>query len=443
MSGTVFVLVLVAGAVGLGAGFLYGRFFAGERIATLREDLARAQASLDAERAAAAQKLSLVQQTGQSLRESFEALSSEALRRNNQSFLDLAKTSLGEFRQSAVSDLESRQKAIADLVAPIRQSLDKVDVKLQDVEKSRIGAYSSLTEQVKSLGETQQLLRKETANLVSALRTPAARGRWGELQLRRVVEMAGMLDHCDFVEQQTATTEFGRLRPDLIVTLPAGKKVIVDAKSPLAAYLDATEAPDDATRDARLADHARQVRDHMKLLGSKAYQDQFEPTPELVVMFLPGEMFFSAALQKDPELIEFGVDQKVIPASPTTLIALLKAVAYGWRQERIAENAQAISDLGRELYERVRVMAEHFDDLRSHLDRTVAAYNRSVASFETRVLVSARKFQEMGTATGAPLPELDEIEQIARPSRAGELRLVTGGAGGETDPLAGPDDESH
>ncbi len=382
--------------------------------AAVRHERVRLAAELDAERKSAAEKLALLQEAEAKLREAFEALSAEALRRNNQSFLELAKTSLGEFQKTATGDLEKRQQAISELVKPIRESLEKVDSKLQDVEKARIEAYAALGEQVRSLSATQQNLQSETANLVKALRTPSVRGRWGEIQLRRVVEMAGMVEHCDFHEQQTASNEDGRFRPDLVVRLPGGKRVVVDAKAPLMAYLEALETSDDAAREALLRDHARQVREHISRLSAKAYWGQFEPTPEFVVMFLPGETFFSAALQHDPALIEFGVEQSVIPASPTTLIALLRAVAYGWRQERIAESAQAISKLGRELYERLQVMAGHFDEMGRHLDRTIAAYNKTVGSFESRVLVGARRFKELGATTGADLPELTVIDRTPR-----------------------------
>jgi DNA recombination protein RmuC len=263
---------------------------------------------------------------------------------------------------------------------------------------------------VTALAGAQRQLQSETANLVRALRAPTVRGRWGEIQLRRVVEMAGMLEHCDFVEQASVDTDEGRLRPDLLVRLPGGKTVIVDAKAPLAAYLDSLEAVDDPTREARLREHARQVREHVNRLGNKAYWAQLEPTPEFVLMFLPGESFFGAALQHDPGLIEFGVEQHVIPASPLTLIALLRAVAYGWRQERIAEGARRISDLGRSLHDRLRIFVAHLADVGKGLDRAVAGYNSAVASLERRVLVAARRFKELGAAASEDLPELPLIE---------------------------------
>jgi DNA recombination protein RmuC len=375
---------------------------------------ARLESALESERKTSNEKIELVTRASEELRNAFKAMASDALKSNNLSFLVLAKESLERFQTEARGDLENRQKAVVDLVAPVRDSLHKVDAQIQQLEVERGKAYSALHTQVQSLITTQKELQSETGNLVRALRTPTVRGRWGEIQLRRVVEIAGMLSYCDFTEQQSVTTETGRLRPDLVVKLPGGKNVVVDAKTPLQAFLDAFETTDEETRRACLANHARQVRDHMKTLAGKNYWEQFDPTPEFVVMFLPGETFFSAALEQDPGLIEQGVLNHVIPASPTTLIALLKAVAYGWNQEKLARNAQQISLLGKELHDRLRHLTAHITAVGTGLDRAVESYNKTVGSLESRVLVSARKFAELGASVAEDIPELEPIETTAR-----------------------------
>ena len=390
-------------------------------LARAREDAARLDAALQAERRAAAEKLVLLRDAEVKLREAFSALSSEALRQNNQSFLELARASLSEFQQTARLDLDGRHKSIEELVQPLKESLTRVDGALHRVEENRVGTHSALTEQLRAMQGAQQSLQVETGRLVQALRSPNVRGQWGELQLRRVVEAAGMLEYCDFDVKESTTADGVRLTPDLIVRLPGGKNVVVDAKVPSAAYLDAMETEDEAARDGKLKDHARQVRDHVVRLGNKAYWQHFQPAPDLVIMFVPGETLLSVALQRDPALLEFSLARSVMLASPLTLMAMLRAVAYGWQQETVAKNAQEISELGRQLYDRIRVMAVHFEEVARGLMRSVDAYNRAVGSLESRVLVTARRLKDKGITAPEELPDLQTIDQTARSLGAPEL----------------------
>jgi DNA recombination protein RmuC len=316
-------------------------------------------------------------------------------------------------------DLSRRQAAVADLVAPVRDGLARLDARLLELDRARSASQGELREQVRALGEAHAQLRDEAARLGQALRNPVARGRWGEVQLRRVVELAGMSAHCDFAEQVTSPD--GRLRPDLVVRLPGGRQVVVDAKAPLAAYLEATDACDEAARRAKLAEHARRVREHVVALSRKAYWEQFRPAPEFVVLFLPGESFFAAALEQDPALLEAGAERNVVLATPTTLIALLRAVASGWRQEAIAENARQVSELGRELHHRLATTGEHLARMGRALGQAVEAYNRGIGTLESRVLVSARRLAELGAATGEPLAPLEPVEASPRELQATEL----------------------
>ncbi len=381
----------------------------------LRSSAARLSAELEAEQTMADQQQSLVESSQRNLREAFHSLSAEALQRNNQSFLELARTAFGEIQRGAEGALNERQQAVANLVSPMREALAKVDTTLHAIEKERVDTFARVASQMDALAQGQVGLQSETANLVNALRTPVVRGRWGEMQLRRVVELAGMSSHCDFVEQPSRNTAEGRLRPDMVVHLPGQGTVIVDAKAPLSSYLESLAAQD-AEVTNKLRDHARQVRRHVGQLASKEYWNQFSQSPEFVVLFLPGEVFFSAALQHDPHLIEAAVRKRVILASPTTLIALLQAVGHGWRQQDLSDNAEKISSLGAELYDRLKVFTDHLESLRRGLEQSIGSYNKAVASLESRVLVTARRFKDLGVSTKKP-PEVAPIEQsTAAPS---------------------------
>ncbi len=384
---------------------------------TYRNQLSEMSARLVAGRESAMEKQALLKHAEEKLSDTFKALSADALRGASAQFLHLAKSTLALQTEEAKGDIEKRKTAIETLVRPVSDSLGKFELRIGEIEKLREGAYSELKEQVRALGEGQLGLQRETASLVKALRQPTGRGQWGEMQLRRVVELAGMQEHCDFSLQTTTTTDEGnRLRPDLIVKLPGGKTIVVDSKTPMDAYLNALETNDDAEREEFLRQHAAQVRTHIQQLSSKKYTEQFEDSPEFTVLFLPSESFFSAALHSDPGLIERGVDQGVILATPTTLIALLKAVAYGWRQQTLALNAKEISALGRTMHERLVKLSDHFSALGNSLNSAVDHYNRAIGSYETRVLSTARKFEELkATPENTTLPDLENIDKTARP----------------------------
>ncbi|HUU34167.1 MAG TPA: DNA recombination protein RmuC [Vicinamibacterales bacterium] len=402
----------------------------------LKEELARVNTELSHQEQEVPKQLALLDQAQAQLRDSFQALAGAALKSSNEEFLKLAAERMSGLHKDAATEISRKQAAFDELVTPIRDVLLQVDLKLGEVEKNRMETGAEISSLLEAIGRSQTQLRAETTNLVRALRTPTVRGRWGEMQLRRVVEMAGMLEYCDFDEQASHATENGRVRPDLLVRLPGGRTVVIDAKAPLEAYLDAQEAPDEQTRERKLADHSRQVRDHMTKLGAKGYWEQFHPSPEFVVMFLPGEAVFQAALQQDAHLIEFGVGTQVFPASPLTLIALLRAVAHGWRQERLTRNAEQVSKLGKELYDRVRHLTDRMETLRGRLDGTVRAFNDTVATYEGRVLVTARRFRDLGAATGDEIGAVGEVDTTPRsPQGVARLFLAHGngdaGAGAE------------
>ena len=403
-----------------------------------REESVQLKAALEGERRAAQERKDSFKQAAEELSEKFKALSRDALKDNNQSFLQLANATLAKFQETAKSDLESRQKAIDQLVRPLKESLEKVDGKIGEIEKERAGAYAELREQVRGLATAQTQLQTETGNLVTALRAPHIRGRWGEIQLRRVVELAGMLQYCDFDEQTTVATDDGRIRPDVIIRLPGNRTIVIDAKVPFDAFYESISTTDDEVRSARLKDHARLVRTHIGSLSKKSYWESVQPTPEFVLLFLPGETFYSAALEIDPKLIEDGVGKGVIIATPTTLIALLKAVSYGWRQEQMAENAREVSELGKTLYDRLRVFTNHFADIGKGLDRALDSYNRGVGSLEGRVLRTARKFKERGAIAGEDIEILEPLDKASRALSLDEGGLFPDLVAAEAE----PDDDS-
>jgi len=404
----------------LAVGAALGWFIAQARSAALAErarhateQLAKLETELTTLRARATEletERGALKEAQAKLLESFKALSADALRSNNQSFLELARETFGKLHQQSSDELGKRQQAIDSLVKPLKESLEKVDAKIGEIEKARASAYGQLSEQLKSLGTAQVSLQAEASKLTTALRSTTTAGTWGELQLRRVVEMSGMSSYCDFVEQQSA----GGFRPDLIVRLPGGQQIVIDAKAPNDAYREAANTSDEAVRAAKLAEHAAKVRGHIDALGAKNYWEQFQPSPEFVVLFLPGDQFLSGALQGDPTLIDRAIAKKVLLATPATLIALLKAAAYGWRQEDVSKNAQIIADLGRALYDRIANFADNLDKVGRGLETASKAYNSAVGSFEQTLLPGARKFSELGAKGAKELTEPAPTETTPR-----------------------------
>ena len=381
----------------------------GEQRAGAEARLQEAQANLEEQK-------KLLDEARQKLADTFNALAAEALKSNNQAFVALAKSTFETIQAQAKGDLDTRHKAIEGLVSPLRDAVDRYEREILEMEKARQKAYGTLDEQLRSLAEANQKLQEETTHLANALSSPVkVRGRWGELTLRRVVELAGMSEHCDFTEQETIATESGHQRPDMIVNLPGGRRIAVDAKVPLQAFIDAVD-PEKAESERKVAmeGHGKLVRDHMNQLAERRYWEQVGPELELVVLFLPGESYFSAALEQDRALIEDGMRKKVVLATPTTLIALLRSAAYLWQQEKVAQNAKRISDLGKELHDRLRTFAGHFQTLGASIERAVDSYNKAVGSLESRVLPSARRFKELGAATGEEIIDLEPIDETPR-----------------------------
>lgn len=403
------IIGLVVGIL-LGAVVVY--FLISAAHGKTKQQLAGVEAKYEAELKAADDKLKLLEEARDSLKDSFKALSADALSKNNESFIKLAEENLKKHQQSAKDDLEKRQQAITKTVEPVSQTLKAFSDRVNKIEERRIESEGGIKKELQKLSEMHLRLDQSTSSLVQALRAPQVRGQWGEMHLRRTVEMAGMINYCDFEEQSSVETEEGqRQRPDMLIRLPNERRVVVDSKVPIAAYLDALETDSIEVQSERMQAHARHLRTHIKDLSTKAYWSQFENAPEFVVLFVPNEAIFSAALEEDPSLIELGVENKVILATPTTLIALLKAVAYGWQQEAITREAKEIASLGKEIYDRLSVVIGHFVKLGKSIDQSVGNYNKAMNSVDSRLMVTARKFESLESASSEHLPDINQIEK--------------------------------
>lgn len=422
-----FALIAAAALLtGIVLGFLAGQLLAVRRVEALRVELEAARVRLEAGALKEGERIALLEQSESRLRAAFDSLAADSLRANSELFLRLARETLGRDQALAQSGLKERETAIAQLIEPLRAALERSEQQIQVLERERREAYTALRTQIESLASGQSLLQRETRNLVTALRRPEVRGRWGELTLRRLVELAGLAEHCDFTEQLHVAGDEGALRPDLVVHMPEARDLVIDVKTPLDAYLEALEAASDEARRLALRKHAQQVETRVRQLASKAYWAQFEHSPEFAVLFLPGDQFLSAALAERPELIESALGQNVIIATPSTLMALLKTVAYGWRQSAVAEHAATVASLGQELYRRLGSFTAHLERVGQRLGAAVEAYNSAVGSLERQVLPQARRFPELGVTADAALPALEGIDEPVR-----KVAQAVGTDGGE------------
>ena len=414
MTTQLIVLGLMLFLLGLGIGAVAVKLWFSSRETQLQTQVACLHTQLEADTRSHEEKLEQLQQARQQISATFAALSSEALKQNNELFLSLANQTLKQFQVGAESQLDKKEKAIENLVKPIHEALQKTESQIREIEKQRTEAYRSLTQQLRHVAEVQNSLQAETRNLVRALRRPEVRGQWGEITLKRLVELAGMVPYCDFYEQESVSAGEGSIRPDMVVRMPDKREIVVDCKTPLDAYLNAVESTDDKQQYEFLTHHARNVRQHMKRLASKAYWTQFKHTPDFVVLFIPGDQFLASALEVEPELLEEALRNRVILATPTSIIALLRAIAFGWKQQALAENADRIQELGEELHHRIAVFSEHLSQLGKALSNSIDYYNKAVASLERNVLSSTRKFSELGIHAKKDLVDLEAIEQQPR-----------------------------
>lgn len=414
MTLSTYIAIAITAAVSLLIGALLAHLRAQKRIAELQQKNSALTTTIEMQRQTADEKIEALEKSRTQLTDTFTALSSEALKNNNEQFLKLAQENLKQFNLQAQSELSRKEQSIEHLVKPIKEALEKTEKQIREIEHDRKEAYGSISKHLESMAQTQQMLHGETRNLVKSLRRPEVRGQWGELTLKRLVELAGMVEHCDFFEQEHTTTEEGNIRPDMIVRMPGRREIIIDVKTPLDGYLNAIEADDDQQREQHLQHHARKVRERIRELASKRYWGQFKQSPDFVVLFIPGDHFLSAALEKDSALLEDALTQKVILATPTSLVALLRAVAFGWNQQAITDNAEKIRDLGEDLYKRLCTFTSHLSKVGKSLDSSLEHYNKAVGSFERQVLSGARKFTEMGISASKKPEPLEPIEKLAR-----------------------------